>query len=413
MLKNSKIWVQLALLNLCIVAGVGMVMRYKIAFEFPHLNQKFLQEAHSHFAFAGWITHCLFFMVVGVLRSNLAKINEGLYRVLILFNLASAYGMLICFAIQGYGPVSLFFSTLSLLTGYVFAYFALRDLSRLPKEHPGKKWIQAALWLGVISTFGTMVLSTMMATKNYDQDTYLGSVFFYLHFQYNGWFLFTCIGLFFDHIKQGIAHAKLGVKAFWLMLLACVPAYFLSTLWANIPVWLYALVAVAAIVQVIGLGYLIAFLRKNLSTIQSHFSKTILRFFLIVGLAISLKFMLQLGSTVPSISKLAFGFRPIVIAYLHLVLLVVTTLFLLSFIQGTGLIRQTKMSISALTVFAGAAILTECVLMLQGIAGFSYAIVPLSKELLLLFSLLLFGAAIAIFFNGLIKDKNDFNQRIL
>ncbi len=393
---SSKLWVRIALVNLCIVAGIGALMRYKIGFEFPHFNQKYLQEAHSHFALSGWITHCLFFLLVGVLRTNLAKINEPIYRNLIIINLVSAYGMLVCFTIQGYGPISLIFSTLSLLTGYVFSFFALRDLSRLPKEHPGKKWIQSSIWLGILSTVGTMVLSTMMATKNYDQDTYLGSVYFYLHFQYNGWFLFACIGLFFNHIKQGIVHASLGTKAFWLMFLPCLPAYFLSTLWADIPLWLYVLVALAAIVQVIGWGYLITFLRKNLSTIQSSFSKIIIFLLLIVALAITLKFLLQLGSTAPDLSKLAFGFRPIVIAYLHLVLLVITTLFLLSFMMGTGLIRQNKMAKIALIVFAGAAILTELVLMIQGVAGFSYSVIPMVKELLFIFALALFAGALLI-----------------
>ena len=46
-------------------------------------------------------------------------------------------------------------------------------------------------------------------------------------------------------------------------------------------------------------------------------------------LALTIKFMLQSGSVIPSLSTLAFGFRPIVIGYLHLVLLGFTTLFLL------------------------------------------------------------------------------------
>ena len=57
-----------------------------------------------------------------------------------------------------------------------------------------------------------------------------------------------------------------------------------------------------------------------------YFLKYILLF---VGFALSAKFLLQLGSTIPALSQLGFGFRPIVIAYLHLVLLAVISLFLL------------------------------------------------------------------------------------
>lgn len=410
---SSKTWTRIALINLCIVAGIGTLMRYKIGFEFPLFNQKYLQEAHSHFAFAGWITHSLFFLVAGVLRANLPRINERLYDMLILINLLAAYGMLVCFAFQGYGPISLTFSTISLLVGYVFAFFALRDLSRFPADHPGKKWIQAAIWLGVLSTVGTMVLSQMMATKNYDQDTYLGSIYFYLHFQYNGWFLLACLGLFMDYIKTHLVQSTLALKAFWLMFLSCIPAYFLSTLWADLPLWLYILVVLSASTQLLGWWYLVKCLRYNLSNIRSKFTPAMLILFLVVGLAISLKFLLQLGSTIPFISTLAFGFRPIVIAYLHLALLLITTLFLLTFMMGKGLIHQNRISRFSLMAFAVAAVLTEFVLMIQGIAGFSYAVVPLAKEMLLGLALVLFGSATILFFSETIKDKNDLNQPIL
>lgn len=391
---ESKLWVKIALINLCIVAGLGALMRYKIGFEFPHFNQKYLQEAHSHFAFTGWITHCLFFLIVGMLQTNLEQIKRSIYQKLIWVNLGCAYGMLISFYIQGYGPVSLFFSTLSLLTAYTFSFFVLRDISSLPHTHPAKKWIQASLWLGILSTFGTMVLSVMMATRQFDQNTYLGSVYFYLHFQYNGWFLFACIGLFLDQIKDSLIRAELVSKAFWLMFLSCIPAYFLSTLWAGLPLWLYVIVVIAAITQVIGWGYLVQLMKVNHSQLKSLFSGVTLFLFLLIALAFSLKLLLQLGSTVPEISKLAFGFRPIVIAYLHLVLLVITTLFLLTFMLSKGFIPQSKRATLAIFAFATGAILTEVALTAQGIAGFKYIVIPLIKEILFGLSLLLFVSAL-------------------
>ena len=138
---NSKLWVRIALINLCIVALLGTLMRYKIGFEFPYLNQKYIQEAHSHFAFTGWITHTLYFLIVMLFRSNLPSINEKLYGRLIIANLLTAYGMLVSFFYQGYGPVSITFSTLSVLVGYVFSYVALKDIARLSSTHPAKNWL--------------------------------------------------------------------------------------------------------------------------------------------------------------------------------------------------------------------------------------------------------------------------------
>ena len=37
---NSKFWLKFSLINLLIVALLGLLMRYKIGFEFPYFNQK-------------------------------------------------------------------------------------------------------------------------------------------------------------------------------------------------------------------------------------------------------------------------------------------------------------------------------------------------------------------------------------
>ncbi len=396
---KTNSWVRIALFNLLLVAILGAIMRYKIGFALPWLDQKYLQEAHSHFAFAGWITHTLYFLLVRVFRSGLPRINEVAYRRLIMVNLFSAYGMLLSFPFQGYGPVSLTFSTLSVLTGYIFSWYALKDAGRLAAGHPGKNWIIVAIWFGLLSTIGTMVLSWMMASHQYNQDIYLGSIYFYLHFQYNGWFLFASIGIFMDRMKEFNPDRKTIQLSFLLFALAGIPAYFLSTLWANLPGWLYALVVVAAIAQLAGWCLLVNVIRKNLVYLKTAFNRMVMLLFLVVALALSLKLILQLGSTIPGISKLAFGFRPIVIAYLHLVLLLIISVFLLAFIYGTGLIRTNRMARYALIAFTGGAILNETVLAIQGIFSFSYTVVPLANETLFGVAVLLVSAAALLFFS--------------
>ena len=112
---NSASWIRISLFNLFLVAVLGTLMRYKIGFEFPYFNQKYIQEAHSHFAFSGWITHTLYFLAVWVLNRNQVIYNERRYRTLIISNLIVAYGMLVSFFIQGYGTVSLILSGLSII----------------------------------------------------------------------------------------------------------------------------------------------------------------------------------------------------------------------------------------------------------------------------------------------------------
>jgi fucose 4-O-acetylase-like acetyltransferase len=87
---------------------------------------------------------------------------------------------------------------------------------------------------------------------------------------------------------------------------------------------------------------------------------------------------------------LAFGFRPIVIAYLHLVLLGVITLFLLGYIFASPTYKIPKGTFYGIIIFVAGIILNEAVLMIQGVASFSYTPIPYINVALLLVALTLF-----------------------
>jgi hypothetical protein len=85
-----------------------------------------------------------------------------------------------------------------------------------------------------------------------------------------------------------------------------------------------------------------------------------------------------LGSTIPALSQLAFGFRPIVIAYLHLVLLAIISLFLF-FIYANHLIHFNKQIKIGIIIFSIGVLLNEIILAIQGIASFSYTVNSICK----------------------------------
>lgn len=373
-----------------IVAFLGLVMRYKIGFEFPYLNQKNIQHAHSHFAFLGWITHALYVLMLYVLEGRGILLNALRYRRLIIINLVCAYGMLISFNVQGYGIVSIVISSMAIVVNYVFAYFLYRDVKKLPRDFPARNWFNASLLYSVISSLGTFSLAYMMAIKNYSQNWYLASVYFYLHFQYNGFFTFACMGLLLDKLKDWLPAFEYNYLTFTLFFTACIPAYFLSILWVKIPVWLYAVVVSAAFSQVFGWTLFVVQLRKSIRYKTTEFTKGHF-IFLLVAAAFTVKLFLQLCSTVPVISKLAFGFRPIVIAYLHLILLAVISVFLLNYMNTLQLIRINKPSQRALMIFVAGVFLNELVLAVQGIASFSYTVIPFANEFLFVVAAIIFS----------------------
>ncbi|MBL0183405.1 MAG: hypothetical protein IPP96_14380 [Chitinophagaceae bacterium] len=124
------------------------------------------------------------------------------------------------------------------------------------------------------------------------------------------------------------------------------------------------------------------------------------------AIALTAKLLLQLGSTVPSLSDLAFGFRPIVIGYLHLVLLGMITLFLLSYFFAGGYIQANKKTSFAVFLFAAGVILNEILLMTQGVSAMSYTSVPFINELLFATALILFSGAFLLFVTSLKVFRN-------
>lgn len=390
---NIKFWLKFSLINLLIVASLGVLMRYKIGFDFPFFSQKNIQHAHSHFAFAGWVTHALYVLLIHFILKKVPLLNEKKYSRIVLANLMCSYGMLISFLFQGYSALSITLSTLTIIIACFFAYFYFKDLKKLDDSDPSKPWFKAALWFNIISSVGTFYLAYMMASRNFNEHWYLASIYFYLHFQYNGFFIFTCFGLLFSQITTIFPLFKYNSIFFKLFFLSFIPAYFLSVLWANLPVWLYVIVVIAAFIQVfVWLKVVIAI--KTAIKAGSTLSKFQTNLFLFVAIAFTIKLLLQLGSTIPALSDLAFGFRPIVIAYLHLVLLAVISAFILAYSYTFKLISVNKLTSLAFKVFLIGIFLNEFVLAVQGVAAFGYIVVKYVNETLFGVSLLLLLGAI-------------------
>jgi hypothetical protein len=376
-------WLYLSFLNLLIVAFIGVILRYKIAFSLPFIDQKNLHHGHSHFAFAGWMTQVLMALLVQYLSQHAGKDTIKRYRWLLYANCITAYGMLIFFPLQGFGFGSISFSILSIIISYFFAWRYWKDLNALTHKSTSHLWYKAALSFNVISSLGAFLLAYMMANKIIHQTWYLSAEYYFLHFQYNGWFFFAGMGLLVSMLEKIISDLKQLKIIFGLFGLACLPAYFLSTLWMPLPVLIYGLVVASAIAQFAGWLMFVNLVLKNKNLIKQSFPKNGRRLLLLSAIALTLKLLLQLGSTHPVLSQLAFGFRPIVIGYLHLVLLGVITIFILGYVISRNLLPAGKYSITGVWIFVSGIIINEILLMLQGVAGLSYIIIPRINESLL------------------------------
>jgi hypothetical protein len=185
-------------------------------------------------------------------------------------------------------------------------------------------------------------------------------------------------------------------RIFWLFAFAAVPGYFLSTLWMNLPVWVYILVVMASISQMAGWINVLIELKHKWTALKNTLPLTAKWIMCFSAVALTAKLLLQLGSTVPSLSDLAFGFRPIVIGYLHLVLLGVISLFLLGYFFAGNYIHANKRTSFAVFLFATGVIINEILLMTQGVAAMNYTSIPFINESLFATALILFSGALML-----------------
>lgn len=399
-------WLKISFLNLLLVSVLGFILRYKIAFSLPIVDQKNVLHSHSHFAFSGWISQTLMLLLIWYLSRKLGQQVFIRYRLLLYANLFTSYGMLFAFLVQGYALYSITFSTLSIFVSYWFAIFFWRDLNRINEKSVSHLWFRWALIFSVISSLGPFSLAYLMSAKLADQDWYLSSVYFYLHFQYNGWFLFAGMGLLTHQLVAISGSSKNLYYAFYLFCAACIPAYFLSVLWIPIVGSIYYILILAVLAQLLGWGLTLIIIFKKSRLLKERFPKTGRVLLILSAIAFTIKLILQSGSIHPQLSQLSYGFRPIIIGYLHLVLLGVTTIFIIGYIISQKLMINSKMVIAGVSIFVAGVIINELLLMVQGVAALTYRIVPYIQTLL-------FGAAIillvglGILFVGTLKGRAD------
>ena len=371
---NAGKWVQLALVNFCLVALAGVTLRYKINFPLPSVNQKNLLHGHSHFAFVGWVTLVLMALMVQYLQVHRPDLNFKKYRWILLLNCLSAYGMFAGFIAQGYDTISITFTSICILLSYVFIILYWRDLNKVTDTSYAPQWLKASLVIWAVSSLGAIALAYLMINRIMIQDFYFGAIYFFLHFQYNGWFLFVCFALFFSALnRRGLLTVKsVSRKLFFVMAVTVIPTYILSIIWLKIPPVLLWIGNISGVLQLLVLVYflqLFSFIKKDTFSL---FSKTTRWLWMMASIAFIIKVILQLLSIIPFFSHYAFGYRPVIIGYLHLSFLGIISFFILGYIDFA--LRETGRALSktGIILFAFGVLAQELILMLQGLEALEF-----------------------------------------
>lgn len=403
---NSKQWVQVALINFCVVALAGVTMRYKINYSLPAVDQKYLMHGHSNFAFVGWVAMALMILMIRFLIRSRLQTNYRKYNHILIAELIASYAMFISFIIQGYAFWSITFSCVTILISYFFIFLYWRDLDKIKDVGFSLTWFKTSLLLWAFSSLGAFMLAYLMANHIMIQDLYFSSVYFFMHFQYNGWFLFACFGIFFSYMHRlGLFRmALLSKRLFLIMAITVVPTYFLSILWLRLPLALHWIALISGILQLWVLIYffeIIAVVRKSENIKFSWSTRWLWR---LASMAFILKIILQMLSTIPYLSHFAFGFRPVVIGYLHLSFVGIISLFILGYINE--FIHRLRGNVSGIgaIIFVTGFFVQEIVLMLQGLEAMNVKPIK-SANIILFYCAILMAAGLIWITSGIIRTQ--------
>lgn len=310
-----------ALFNLLIVAATGVVLRSIPVLDVHLIHYADFLHGHSHFAMGGWATSAVIWLIMRYFPKVKIAIHYEHWRNIIFLHLLAAYGMLISFPVQGYGPVSVTFSTISVASTLYFAACILKAIKG-SVEVPDLLLKAAAVFL-ILSAAGPIAMGPIISMGYKSSALYYNAVYFYLHFQLNGFFQFVILAVMY-RFSQGASGALQRLPALAFLVCGCFLSVILSFLW-NKPGELYnVLGACGAVMQLSGIT-LLRIDRRKMKT-SGTFSSFILN---TVRIALLLKCVLQCLSAFQPVAEFAFMHRDIIVAYLHLFTLGVFTAFVL------------------------------------------------------------------------------------
>ena len=360
----KKSWLLCTFANFFIASLMGLLLRWMYVAPIEGVNFQFLMHGHSHVAMLGWVylmLYCLIFYFF-VPKENQQK---PIYNRLFWITELAVVGMMIDFPAQGYAFASILFSTLHIFCSYYFCYLIWKDAK--PNSFSEKRLLNTALFFMIFSTLGVWCLGPAVGILGKASAFYQIAIQFFLHFQFNGWFLFAVLALFFKQLK--ISGEEKKFRLFYnLFVPATLLTMALPVSWSLSNPVFYWINAVGVVLQLYSAVLFVQIIKPYFQTFFAPLStleKTVYRFALF---SLAIKVIIQLVVLVPELAQVSHEIRNFVIGYIHLTMLGIITGFLFGFaLQNDFLNSKNTIQKWGVIIFLLGFVATEILLFLQGL----------------------------------------------
>jgi len=380
---------------LVIMTSAGFIMRLVPFALVPGVNYEYLLHAHSHLAFLGWVYNALF---IGLVRTFIPNHNKPLskYNTLFWITQAVTICMFIAFIYDGYQSPAIASLALHTVLTYVFIIYFLNDSKKYAGSLPG--WMmKCALFCLFISSLGPFAIPVIKA-HSLNVDNIKLAINYYLHFQYNGWFVFGLLAIIFKCLSEKVTKEPLFRWGSVLLLIGVFPAYFLSIQWVGLPQWLSRLAGLAGILQFIGAFLVWWILLQRRDQWRDSFKHGLYKWLLLGFTIFVINCLFQMLSVFPVIYEMVFHSRNVMIAYLHWHFLGFITLSILTVFGREGWLSSNgSLFHSGLVIFISGFLIQEIYLFTQGVLSrLGIIVIEMQLETLLLAAILLLTGAVLL-----------------
>lgn len=384
--------IQWAFLYFIITILLGLSLRVSYIAD-VFFNIRHVTHSHSHIGLLGWIYTILSSLIC---QYFLRETDRKPYFILFLCTQFCILGMLFSFPFGGYFLYSIIFSSLFIICTYWFSIFFLKRSKKynfirfsisksvdVENDKPlSLKFVHWGIYFLILSSIGIWLLPVAIVKAGKGSDWYNSALYFFLHFQYNGWFLAVLFGLLVGEIEhKSLLNSKRLKGVLYNFVIGTIGSVTLSWVgFFNEPI-LYI------IGNISGFLLLASIFELYRAYMQLEKPAFLMQMFLLLCM---LKTIFMFLGSFPWIAEVVLPNREFVISYLHFTFLGVIGFGVLHFLEKNLHIHFPYWSLSLYTTaFVG----SEILITYKGIAILCELFVPDNYYLLLVvFSSLFFIA---------------------
>ncbi len=407
----KKSWIGSALFFFVLTAFSGFLMRSHVLFP-SGITYEYVLHAHSHIAILGWCFNLLVLIFIFQLIPSALKRKR--FRLLFWIYQATMLFMFIAFFLQGYGLYSIFFSTIQILLSYFYSVIIWKAVNRFGLQSSIAPipfyMIKLSIICLILSSLGPWTLAVLSANGLQESPFYEASIYFYLHFQYNGWLtigLLAAVIILMDSLRIYVEE-KLVRMVYYLLLLSILPSYCISIIWMDDFIWLNIIGFIGSFLHWLAVIIFCLLIFKN-NQLKNVFNRWSYIFFVLSFLLLIVKATIEIGPSIPYFSNIVYENRSLVIGYIHLSLLGFISFLMISFIIQYGWIQLNRSVKFGLIVFIIGFSLNELMLFSQGLFDWIGNILFMyTNQILWMAALLLFIGIMFIFVGAIKKGRKTF-----